>query len=82
VTSFDRIVVIFNPQSTGEAPPLAEELRADLAGRLPTTVVSLSPTEHAGHARDLAREAAGTGSRSDRQHRESKCVHCRFDRFG
>jgi diacylglycerol kinase (ATP) len=40
VASFDRIVVIFNPQSTGEAPRLAEELRADLAGRLPTTVVS------------------------------------------
>ena len=61
MTSFDRIVVIFNPQSTGEAPRLAEELRADLARRLPTTAVSLSPTEHAGHARDLAREAAGTG---------------------
>ena len=58
---FDRIVVIFNPQSTGEAPRLAEELGADLAGRLPSTVVSLSPTEHAGHARDLAREAAGIG---------------------
>jgi diacylglycerol kinase (ATP) len=61
VASFDRIVVIFNPRSTGEAPRLAEELGADLAGRLPTTVVSLSPTEHAGHARVLAREAAGTG---------------------
>jgi diacylglycerol kinase family enzyme len=61
VTSFDRIVVIFNPQSTGEAPRLAEELRADLARRLPATSVSLSPTERAGHARDLAREAAGTG---------------------
>jgi hypothetical protein len=53
VASFDRIVVIFNPQSTGEAPRLAEELRADLAGRLPSTAVSLSPTEHAGHPRDL-----------------------------
>ncbi|MHA6623152.1 diacylglycerol/lipid kinase family protein [Pseudonocardia sp. DLS-67] len=61
VASFDRIVVIFNPQSTGEAPRLAEELRADLADRLPSTAVSLSPTEHAGHARELAREAAGTG---------------------
>jgi diacylglycerol kinase (ATP) len=61
VTTFDRIVVIFNPQSTGDAPRLAEELRADLAARLPNTVVSLSPTEHAGHARDLAREAAGSG---------------------
>jgi hypothetical protein len=43
VTPFDRIVVIFNPKSTGEAPQLAEDLRADLARRLPTTPVSLSP---------------------------------------
>ena len=58
---FDRIVVIFNPQSTGEAPQLAEQLRADLAQRLPDMPVQLCPTEHAGHARELAREAAGTG---------------------
>jgi diacylglycerol kinase (ATP) len=61
VTPFDRIVVIFNPQSTGDAPKLAEELRDDLATRLPDTPVALSPTQHAGHARDLAREAAATG---------------------
>ena len=30
VDSFDRIVVIFNPRSTGKAPELAEELRAEL----------------------------------------------------
>ena len=59
--SFDRIVVIFNPQSTGDGPQLAEELRADLARRLPDIPVRLCPTEHAGHARDLAREAAQTG---------------------
>ena len=59
--SFDRIVVIFNPQSTGKAQQLAEELQADLAERLPRMPVCLSPTEHAGHARDLAREAAETG---------------------
>jgi len=33
--SFDRIVVIFNPQSTGDGPQLAEELRTDLTERLP-----------------------------------------------
>jgi diacylglycerol kinase (ATP) len=57
---FDRVVVIYNPQSTGEAPRLAEELRADLARRLPATPVRLDPTERAGHARDLAAEAART----------------------
>jgi diacylglycerol kinase (ATP) len=62
VTSFDRIVIIFNPQSTGNAPESAEELRNELANRLESVPLDLSPTRHAGHARDLAREAAGTGS--------------------
>ena len=58
---FDRVVVIFNPQSTGKAPQLAEQLRADLARRGPHIPLQLSPTERAGHGRELAREAAGTG---------------------
>ncbi|MFZ0217490.1 MAG: diacylglycerol kinase family protein [Candidatus Dormiibacterota bacterium] len=61
MTSFDRIEVIFNPHSTGRAAQLAEELRADLTGRLPTMPVSLSCTRRAGHARQLARDAALTG---------------------
>ena len=58
---YDRIIVIFNPQSTGPAPRLAEELRAELVDRLPGVPVSMSPTERAGHARELAEEAARTG---------------------
>lgn len=58
---FDRIVVIFNPNSTGAAPQLAEELQHELRARLPGMQVDASPTERAGHARELAREAAGTG---------------------
>jgi diacylglycerol kinase family enzyme len=61
VTPFDRIVLIYNPHSTGDAPQLAEELHADLARRLPEVPVVMRPTEHAGHARDLARETAQTG---------------------
>ncbi|MBO0745819.1 MAG: acylglycerol kinase family protein, partial [Candidatus Dormibacteraeota bacterium] len=61
VTSFDRVVVIFNPASSGPAEELAEDLRRDLASRLPTMPVSVSPTQRAGHARELARGAAGTG---------------------
>jgi diacylglycerol kinase family enzyme len=61
VSSFDRIVIIFNPQSTGNAARLAEELGAELAGRLPAVPLDLRPTQHAGHARDLARAAASTG---------------------
>jgi diacylglycerol kinase family enzyme len=61
VSPFDRIVIIFNPESTGNAPRLAEELRAELAGRLPTVPIELRPTERAGHARELAMEAARKG---------------------
>jgi diacylglycerol kinase (ATP) len=62
VSSFDRIVTIFNPQSTGNAARSAEALRDELAERLPAVPLELSPTQHAGHARELARKAAGTGS--------------------
>jgi diacylglycerol kinase (ATP) len=58
---FDRVVVIFNPHSTGQAPELAQELTTALAERLPEMPVRLRPTEHAGHARDLAAHAAATG---------------------
>jgi diacylglycerol kinase family enzyme len=60
-TPYDRVVLIFNPHSTGDAPALAEELRADLAERLPDLPVRLEPTQYAGHARVLAGEAAATG---------------------
>jgi diacylglycerol kinase (ATP) len=61
VSPFDRIVIIFNPQSTGDAPTSAEELRAELARRLPAVPLELCPTQHAGHAREIARQVAGTG---------------------
>ena len=60
MASFDRIVVIFNPHST-DGPPLAEELHTDLTTRLPEVPVRLWPTERAGQARDIARQAAQTG---------------------
>jgi diacylglycerol kinase (ATP) len=62
VSSFDRIVIIFNPHSTGNAPDSAEELRDELGRRLPAVPLELAPTQHAGHARELARTAAVTGS--------------------
>ena len=67
---FDRVVVIFNPQSTGQAPQLAEELTSALAERLPSMPVQLHPTEHAGHARDLAAHAGRTGLSEQRRNRK------------
>ena len=58
---FERIVVIFNPQSTGPAAQRAEELKDALADRLPDMALQLCPTERAGHARELAAQAAATG---------------------
>ena len=62
MSPFDRIVIIFNPRSTGDAPRSAGELRDELARRLPTVPLELSPTQHAGHARDLASTAAASGT--------------------
>jgi diacylglycerol kinase (ATP) len=62
VPPFDRIVLVFNPHSTGDAPASAEELRAELARRLPAVPLELCPTRYAGHAREIAREVAATGA--------------------
>ena len=61
MASFDRAVLIFNPQSSGNAAEKAQELRDELSSRLPELLVELVATEHAGHARELARDAAANG---------------------
>ena len=61
MSPFDRIVIVFNPHSTGDAPASAEELRAELARRLPDVPLELCPTRYAGHAREIARDVAATG---------------------
>jgi diacylglycerol kinase family enzyme len=61
VAAFDRVVIVFNPNSTGDAPTLARELRDDLAERHPDLPLELAPTQRAGHGRDLAAAAAREG---------------------
>jgi diacylglycerol kinase family enzyme len=61
MSPFDRVVLIFNPKSTGQARERAEELRRDLGRRVPGLAVDLMPTEHAGHATELSRAVAGSG---------------------
>lgn len=57
--TFESIVIVFNPNSTGDAPKLAEHLRSKLADLLPYSAdIRLQPTAHAGHAVELARDAA------------------------
>ncbi|MCR1161920.1 MULTISPECIES: diacylglycerol/lipid kinase family protein [Micrococcaceae] len=60
--TFESIVIIFNPNSTGDAPELAQQLHDKLKSLLTyQPEIILQPTEHAGHAVDLAREAAAKG---------------------
>lgn len=57
----DRVVIVYNPKSTGNAPALAEQLQASLAEKASRLPVSLRETEHAGHAREIARAVADEG---------------------
>jgi diacylglycerol kinase (ATP) len=60
--TFESIIIIFNPNSTGDAPKLAADLQAKVARLLPYPAdVTLQPTAHAGHAIELARDAASSG---------------------
>lgn len=58
---FDTISLIVNPHSTGDAPGAAARLRDQLTEGLPySPEIRMLPTAYAGHAVDLAREAAAT----------------------
>ena len=58
---FDRIVLIYNPVNRRIPLTLAESLQSDLRRRLPAVPVTLEATQHAGHARQLARGLVGKG---------------------
>lgn len=58
---FDRVVLIYNPDASKVPRYLAEQLREDLARRLPDVPVQVRHTDSAGHARELARAAAEDG---------------------
>jgi len=58
---FDAVEIVFNPNSTGDAKELAQELVDQLAERAPELAVQLRPTERAGHGREIARDAARAG---------------------
>jgi diacylglycerol kinase family enzyme len=58
---YDVVEIVFNPNSTGNASERAQELADELAERAPDLPVTLRPTEHAGHGREIARDAARDG---------------------
>jgi diacylglycerol kinase family enzyme len=56
-TGFDHIAVIYNPISTGNAPMLAKRLvKAIQKDKQLSLKATLTPTKHAGHAEELAKD--------------------------
>jgi diacylglycerol kinase (ATP) len=60
MNTFDRIIIIFNPQSTGDGPKLAAELAQQLKAEN-VAPIELIETEYAGHAIKIAETNAKTG---------------------
>ncbi|MFC9772604.1 MULTISPECIES: diacylglycerol/lipid kinase family protein [unclassified Pseudarthrobacter] len=58
---FDRAVLVFNPGKPGMTARITD-LQRELAAGIPDLRVDVLPTGFAGHARDLARSVAATGS--------------------
>ena len=56
--AYTSIIIIFNPNSTGNSEQLAQELRDALLKKDSKLPVKLVPTQHAGHAEELAYQAA------------------------
>lgn len=57
MTAFDHISLIYNPNSTGDAPQIAKELsKKILKNKIITVKPTLTPTKYAGHAMELAKK--------------------------
>lgn len=53
-----NVVIIYNPSSTGDSPTMAKRFAATVHKQLPDIKVAVMPTEYAGHAEELAYQAA------------------------
>lgn len=60
---FDEIVIIYNPNSTGNGKANAEKFRDDVVKTGSTILVTLRETQHAGHAEEIAAEYANLSNR-------------------
>lgn len=49
-----RIVIIFNPKSTGNSPAMARQLAAELREQLPRIPLDMAETARPGHAKNIA----------------------------
>src|SRR5206468_12869554 len=60
---YTAITIIYNPISTGPGEKMADKLAATLKKTLPKKIISVVPTEYAGHAEVLAYKAAKASKR-------------------
>ena len=58
--SFSHVIIIYNPNSTGDSPQLARTFARQIRSKTKIPNVKLVETKHAGHAEELAYEAAKT----------------------
>lgn len=54
IANFTYVIIIFNPNSTGDAPEKAKKLLKTLINSFPELSVELKETEYAGHAKEIA----------------------------
>ena len=59
--AYDRVVLVYNPESSGDGERRATQCRATLEETAPQLAVALKATEYAGHARVIAEEQARAG---------------------
>lgn len=60
---FDEIIIIYNPNSTGDSEDNAKTLRAELKKRLKSVKIETVPTKRAGHAIELGEKYAKQGKK-------------------
>jgi len=58
----ERVLIVYNPHSSGDGQTLAERLREELADRRPELPVQLQATQHAGQGREIARAVTDPGT--------------------
>ncbi|MGI4896823.1 MAG: diacylglycerol/lipid kinase family protein [Janthinobacterium lividum] len=57
MSTVQRVVIVLNPNSTGDGPANAHGLQEQLRAKVPELPVELAETQYAGHAEELAYDA-------------------------
>jgi diacylglycerol kinase (ATP) len=58
MATYTSITVIYNPKSTGSGKELSKDFEEEIHQQLPDLSITIVPTRHPGHAREIAYEAS------------------------